>query len=86
MLIQFKKKARKAISEMDKPTKKRIKSAIEGLTHTPPEGDIKQLQGYKDGRMRLRVGQYRIIYRYDKDGVVEILLILDIGARGDIYK
>ena len=86
MLIQFKKKARKAISEMDKPTKKRIKSAIEGLTHTPPEGDIKQLQGYKDGRMRLRVGQYRIIYRYDKDGTVEILLILDIGARGDIYK
>ncbi|MBQ3299695.1 MAG: type II toxin-antitoxin system RelE/ParE family toxin [Ruminococcus sp.] len=86
MLIQFKKKARKVINEMDKPTKARIKAAIEGLTLTPPEGDIKQLKGYKDGRMRLRVGQYRIIYRYDKDGAVEILLILDIGARGDIYK
>lgn len=86
MLIQFKKKARKAISEMDKPTKARMKAAIEGLTHTPPEGDIKPLQGYKDNRMRLRVGQYRIIYRYDSDGTVEILLILDIGVRGDIYK
>ena len=71
---------------MDKPTKKRIKAAIEGLTLVPPKGDIKQLQGYKDGRFRLRVGQYRIIYKYDNNGTVEILLILDIGARGDIYK
>ena len=71
---------------MDQPTKARIKASIEGLILTPPKGDIKPLQGYKDGRMRLRVGQYRIIYRYDKGGTVEILLILDIGARGDIYK
>ena len=86
MVIQYKKKAIKAINQMDKPTKSRIKSAINGLTLTPPVGDIKQMQGYKDGRLRLRVGQYRIIYKYDNDGTIEILLILDIGARGDIYK
>jgi mRNA interferase RelE/StbE len=86
MIIQYKKKAVKAINAMDKPTKQRIKQAIEGLTLTPPKGDIKQMQGYKDGRLRLRVGQYRIIYKYDSNGTVEILLILDIGARGDIYK
>ena len=86
MEIQFKKRAVKAIEQMDKPTKQRIRRAIEGLTLVPPKGDIKQMQGYRDGRYRLRVGQYRIIYRYDNDGAVEILLILDIGARGDIYK
>jgi mRNA interferase RelE/StbE len=86
MIIQYKKKAVKAINAMDKSTKQRIKQAIEGLTLTPPKGDIKQMQGYKDGRLRLRVGQYRIIYKYDSNGTVEILLILDIGARGDIYK
>ena len=47
---------------MDKVTKHRIKEAIEGLTLTPPKGNIKPMQGYKDGRFRLRVGDYRIIY------------------------
>ncbi len=86
MIIQFKKSASKAIKQMDKPTKERIKKAIIGLTLNPPIGDIKVMQGYKDGRLRLRVGQYRIIYKYDNNGTVEILLILDIGNRGDIYK
>lgn len=86
MIIKFKKKATKAIEQMDKSTKQRIKAAIIGLTLMPPQGDIKQMKGYSDGRMRLRVGQYRVIYRYDNDGTVEILLILDIGTRGDIYK
>lgn len=86
MEIQYKKKAVKAIEQMNSSTKRRIKEAIEGLTLTPPKGNIKPMQGYKDGRFRLRVGQYRIIYRYDKSGTVEVLLIMDIGVRGDIYK
>ena len=86
MIVQYKKKAVKAINEMDKPTKQRIRKAIEGLTTSPPQGDIKQMQGYNDGRFRLRVGQYRIIFKYETDNTIEILLILDIGSRGDIYK
>lgn len=86
MLIKFKKSAIKALDGMDKPTKKRIKESIIGLTLKPPQGDIKVMQGYSDTRFRLRVGQYRIIYKYDTDSSIEILLILDIGVRGDIYK
>ncbi|WP_177377697.1 type II toxin-antitoxin system RelE/ParE family toxin [Ruminococcus sp.] len=86
MLIKFKKSAIKALDRMDKPTKKRIKESIIGLTLKPPQGDIKVMQGYSDTRFRLRVGQYRIIYKYDTDSSIEILLILDIGVRGDIYK
>ncbi|MCI9019407.1 MAG: type II toxin-antitoxin system RelE/ParE family toxin [Eubacterium sp.] len=41
---------------------------------------------YKDGRLRLRVGKYRVIYRYTQEGKVEILVIMEIGSRGDIYK
>ena len=44
------------------------------------------MQGYTDGRHRLRVGKYRIVYRYDLDGTMEILLIMDVDSRGDIYK
>ncbi len=86
MQIIYSKKAAKYISALDRPTKQRIKTAIEGLTETPPKGDIKLLQGYTDGRRRLRVGKYRIIYNYLPDGEIEILLIINVDSRGDIYK
>ena len=86
MTVEFKKKAVKALSQMDRPTKQRIKTAIEGLLLSPPQGDIKLMQGFTDGRYRLHVGKYRIIYKYDIDGTIEVSLIMDIGSRGDIYK
>ena len=58
----------------------------EGLTQTPPKGDIKPMEGKPSGRYRLRVGGYRVIYRYDHNGVMTVLYILDVGPRGDIYK
>lgn len=86
MEIRYKKQAVKFLNSLDRPTKQRIKAAIEGLTEKPPKGDIKPLQGYKDGRKRLRVGKYRILYNYEPNGEITVLLILDIDTRGDIYK
>ena len=86
MEIRYSKSAQKAIESYDRPAKQQIKAGIEGLTEKPPEGDIKQMQGYTDGRQRLRVGKYRIVYRYDLYGAMEILLIMDVDSRGDIYK
>ncbi len=86
MEIRYAKSAVKALEGYDRPTKQRIKAGIEGLTKTPPEGDIKPMQGYSDGRCRLRIGKFRIVYRYDIDGIVEILYIIAIDSRGDIYK
>ena len=86
MEIRYSKSARKAIEKYDRSTKQRIKAGIDKLTLDPPEGDIKHLQGYTDGRMRLRIGKYRIIYRYDSEGNINILFIMDINSRRDIYK
>jgi mRNA interferase RelE/StbE len=44
------------------------------------------MQGSQDEQMRLRVGTWRVIYKYGIKGDLEILFILDIGNRGDIYK
>ena len=44
------------------------------------------MQGFSDGRKRLRVGAWRVIYRVNRDDMVEVLFIIDIGNRGDIYK
>lgn len=86
MKIEYSKKAAKYIESLDRPTKRRIKAGIEDLAENPPKGDIKMMQGYSDGRRRLRIGKYRIIYNYGKDGKMIILYIMNVDTRGDIYK
>ena len=86
MKIIYSRNALKFLSKLEKKSVVRIRTAIEGLTRQPPEGDIKPMQGYSDGRNRLRVGVWRVIYRIDRDDLIEILFIIDIGNRGDIYK
>ena len=86
MKIRYSKKALKFLDRLNDKAVAQIKNAIAGLTQTPPRGDIKIMQGYSDGRRRLRVGSWRVVYRYDCDGRIEILLVLEIGNRGDVYK
>ena len=86
MQIQYEKAAVKYLKGLQKPQRTLILDAIEKLTHKPAEGDIKKMSGYKDDRYRLRVGKYRVIYKYNTDTKIEILMIMDIGSRGDIYK
>ena len=87
MRIVYERKALKVLARMEKTLAVNIREAIQGLTETPPKGDVKPLFGYRDGRKRLRCGKYRIIFRYDEKGQgVTILLIMNIGSRGDIYK
>ena len=86
MKIRYSKDAVKFLNKLDKKSVARIRDAINGLTKKPPEGDIKPMQGYNDNRKRLRVGAQRVIYRYTFEQEIEILQIIDIGNRGDIYK
>ncbi len=78
MDIEYSRQSIKAINGMDKPTKQRIKSAIEGI----PDGDIRPLKGSK-GSFRMRVGDWRILFSYPDSDVV---LIEKIAPRGEVYK
>ena len=84
--IKYSKDSLKFLSKLDKKSVARIREAISGLAQTPPIGDIKTMQGYTDGRKRLRVGAWRIIYKRTNENTVEIIFVIDIGNRGDIYK
>ena len=79
--IDIKKRAEKFITKLPKPEKERVLKAIYKL----PEGeDIKQLKGNKNkGLLRLRVGDYRIIYTVDNGNL--IVYVIDAGNRGEIY-
>lgn len=77
--IIIKKKAKKFIDKLPKNERLRIVRAIELL---PNGEDIKKLKGHSD-LLRLRVGDYRIIYTVDNGEL--IIYIIDAGSRGEIY-
>ena len=78
--IIIKKKAKKFIDKLPANERKRVVSAIEQL---PNGEDIKKLKGHED-LLRLRVGDYRIIYSVDNGKL--IVYVIDIDNRGDVYK
>ena len=86
MEIRYDKAAVKYLQGLPQKLRVSIRDAIKGLTQKPPKGDIRPMQGCKAGRYRLRVGKYRVIYLYTQDREVEILIVMEIGSRGDIYK
>ena len=77
--IVIKKRAKKFIDKLPQNERKRV-SAIEQL---PNGEDIKKLKGFDD-LLRLRVGNYRIVYTVDNGKL--IVYVIDIDNRGDIYK
>lgn len=83
--LEFKRAAKKYLSVLDRQTQRRLLTAIQGLCQFPPAGDLKPLEGMR-GKYRLRVGGYRVIFSYGKDGAIIIILIEEIGPHGDIYK
>jgi mRNA interferase RelE/StbE len=79
MTILYSKTSLSYLGRLGRSQKKRIVSAIDKL---PGHGDIKKMKGKKLANLfRLRVGKYRIIYKMDGD----IIKILDVDTRGDIY-
>ncbi len=77
--VKLTKKAEKFIKKQDKDTQRRIIKAIVEL----PEGDVKKLKGIKE-TYRLRVGDYRVLF--EKDDEELIIIVIDVGNRGEIYK
>ena len=77
--INLTKKAEKFIEKQDKDTQKRIIRAIIEL----PEGDVKKLKGMNEV-YRLRIGDFRVIF--EKNDKELIIIVIDIGNRGQVYK
>ncbi len=82
--LSFSKTALKNLLKISANKKSIILEKLEILKLDPYQenNNIKKLTGYEG--YRLRVGDYRVIYRIDK-GKVEIL-VSNIDVRGEIYK
>ena len=80
MKFLYSKTSIKYLQKLERNVARKLVEAIEKL---PSEGDIGKLKGKKIKNIfRLRIGKYRIIYSLEK----EIIKIIKIDTRGDVYK
>ena len=80
MNIVLSQAAAKYLERLNEPTKGRIIAALKKLEQEPPQGDIKALTGQEG--FRLRIGGYRVLFNMKSD----IIVVTDIGPRGQMYK
>lgn len=81
--FRYSKKADKFFEKHEKVKEKFIKNIIE--TYKGNQNiDIKPLKGYDD-LLRMRIGDYRIIYRISNGNLIIVDVVL-AGNRGEIYK
>ena len=81
MRFPFRPEARTQLRAIDRAVALRILESIARLGETQ-SGDVEPMRGEWQGCYRLRVGEYRVIFRYLEDG----LEILTVGHRSDVYK
>ena len=81
--IRYRRKALRGILKMPKRISQQFFDAFEQLALENLESlDIARLKG-REG-YRLRIGGFRAIYTIERNQ--SIILVLDAGPRGDIYK
>ncbi len=72
----------KFIGKQERTIQERLRRALLGLSARPPIGDIRPMKGFEK-RLRLRVGNFRILFEVDYQE--QMVYILAIDNRGDIY-
>ena len=72
--------AEKYLYRLNANDKEHIKESLRDLSKDPPEGDIRPYEG-NPGTLRLRVGSFRVIFRY-RDNTIQVS---HIEPRGQAY-
>ena len=81
--IEISTSAAKAIDKLEKANRLRVVGAIELLSVDPRPPGAKMLRGGDQGRWRVRVGDYRIVYAIEDDRL--LVLILRVAHRREVY-
>jgi mRNA interferase RelE/StbE len=82
--VELRPRARKALHKLDKPVARRLTAALLALSTDPRPAGVKTLTGTSEPLLRLRVGDYQIVYLIEDDQLV--VLVLALGHRREIYR
>ena len=81
--IVFAPRAERDFRALAPEVQRRLKPRVDSLTHSPRPRGVKALSG-EEGLLRLRVGDYRMIYHVEDHALM--VLILKIGHRREVYR
>jgi mRNA interferase RelE/StbE len=79
--IELRPAAVRALRKLDPPVARRVQGAIALLARDPRPPAARALKG-RDG-LRVRVGDYRIIYTVQDD--ILLVVVVTLGHRRDVY-
>lgn len=84
--LYFLTSAKKEFKKLDSVVQKRIKKKLLLLVENPEilKNNIKALKGEHQGKFRLRINQYRVIFQIKENKL--IITIIRIGHRKEIYE
>lgn len=81
--LRFQPSAARALRKLPRDVAARIKAATEALRENPRPQGVKALAG-EHGFLRIRVGDYRIVYRvHDAELLV---LVVRVAHRSSVYR
>ncbi|HEY3607413.1 MAG TPA: type II toxin-antitoxin system RelE/ParE family toxin [Pseudonocardiaceae bacterium] len=75
--------ARKSLLNLDKPVRRRVQRAIDDLADCPRPQGVTALAG-APGTLRIRVGDYRVIYTVRDKQL--LILVIDVDHRSRVYR
>lgn len=75
--------AAKTLRKLDRQAARRLLEGIGELANDPRPPGCTQLKG-GEGELRIRVGDYRVIYEIHDDELV--VLVLRLGHRREVYR
>jgi mRNA interferase RelE/StbE len=81
--LEFTASAAREFRALDRKTQRRISTKVSELANDPLPAGVRKFQGEED-HWRIRVGDYRVIYRVEKCRVV--IVIVKIGHRREVYR
>ncbi len=83
--IEFLKEAYEEFKKLHKPVQRIIKEKLDLLSKNPEalKNNIKPLKSDFSGLYRLRIGNYRVIYKMERKKL--LIIIVRVGHRKEIY-
>jgi mRNA interferase RelE/StbE len=81
--VEFTASAAREFRALDRQAQRRISTKLTELAEDPLPPAVRKLQG-EENHWRIRVGDYRVIYRIEQRRIV--IVIVRIGHRREVYR
>jgi len=82
--IEWTAPALRELRKLDQQVARRVLAAINRLARDPRPAGARALAGHPNGVLRLRVGDYRVIYQIEDSRVV--VTVVRVAHRREVYR